>query len=412
MKCTLIAVGSELVAGDVVNTNTTYLAQECQKLGIQVLMHFSVGDDEAILMELFKRAYEASDLVILSGGLGPTYDDMTREAVAKVLQRKLVVDSKSKSYIDNFFNTNGFNKTKNNDRQALIIEGSEPLYNKVGLATGSFFKENEKCIILLPGPPHEMEWVFENEVRDKLIRDEVIASEMIHFFNIGEAELEDRLSRFMKDEGNLRVAPYAKGDSVIVKVTVMGKAKEEVELQLDKTVREIIACLKDVPYHRGEDNIPLWIIMGLNEKQASLAVAESCTGGLLSNILTDIDGASEVYLGGVCAYQEGIKQDVLDVLAETIKSHTVYSHEVVLEMARGAKALFSSDYAIATSGIVGKPEQGAKKGSVYYAFVGNKHYHTGYYEVPQGAFRTREALKFRMAKKILIDFYRWQKEND
>lgn len=412
MKCTLIAVGSELVCGDVVNTNTAYLARACQDLGIKVTSHLIVGDDEKRLVECFLLAYQTSDIVILSGGLGPTYDDMTREAIAKALNKKLVIDSKSMDLIDAFFTAYNSVKTENNDRQALIIEGSLPLYNKVGLATGSLLEENQKIVILLPGPPHEMKWVFENQVRAKLCFNEVIVSEMIHFFKIGEAELEAKLSHLMTFGAPITVAPYAKGDRVTVKVTAFGRDEAKLKAQIDKTLKEIIVLLKDYPYQIGEDNIPQWVLFALGQKNKTLSLAESCTGGLLSSVITDIDGASNVYKGGLCAYQKEIKTSLLKVSEASLKRHTVYSHQVVKEMAEGARALFNSDYSIATSGVIGGDDEGSKKGMVYYAFSSKTATESKSYQVYKGEYRDRENLKEVMTKKILADFFYWQKENE
>lgn len=412
MKGTLIAVGTELVDGDVINTNTAYLASACQALGITIVKHLIIGDDEALLMEEFQRAYQASDLVILSGGLGPTYDDMTRSAVAKVLGKKLVIDEKSMEAIDAFFRENNYHKTPNNDRQALILEDGKPLANKVGLATGSFLRENGKIVILLPGPPHEMQWVFENEVKAKLDSKALIKTEMLHFFGIGEAELEDRLSFLMKESDTLRIAPYAKGSSVTIKLTAKGKEEKQLEARLEKAINEVTTLLAGTAYERGEDDTAKWILNRLSLSAKTLAVAESCTGGLISSCLTDRDGASKVYKGGLCAYQEEQKTRLLGVSKERLKTHSVYSAEVVGKMAEGTRALFQSDYAIATSGLVGEAPEGLKKGSIYYAFSDERETKTYHYEVYQGEYRKREALKEAMTKKVLIDFYLWQRERD
>ena len=407
----LFAIGTELLDGDVINLNTAFLAKECHKLGIELRAHHILGDDEAILVSAFLDTYKKSDIIIFSGGLGPTYDDMTREAVAKALGKELVIDSKGKQAIDAFFFKNQLEQTPNNIHQAYILEGAQALQNEVGLAVGSYLEHEGKIIILLPGPPHEMRWVFENEVLPRLKHNQVeIQEHFLHFFGIGEAELEDRLYTLMTETKNPRIAPYAKGDMVTVKLTARSNGGDNTLTLLKNTEEAILKILVGIPYQKGDENSASWLVSDFTQKNKTLVFAESCTGGLLSSLLTAIDGASKVYKGCFCTYDVELKKSILGVKEETLKKHTVYSEAVAIEMAQGAKKLSKANYAIATTGIVGESEDGVPRGKVFYAFVSDKRVYASSYQVYAGRYKDRIILQETMAKKLLALFYHWQRE--
>lgn len=407
----LFAVGTELLDGDVVNLNTAYLAKECHKLGIELRAHHILGDDEEDLIDAFLEAYQESEIIIISGGLGPTYDDMTREAIAKALGKKLMIDEKGKQAIDTFFLKNQLKQTPNNIRQAYILEGAQALQNEVGLAVGSYLEHEGKVVILLPGPPHEMRWVFEHEVLCKLKNNQVeIQERFLHFFGIGEAELEDRLYTLMTETKNPRIAPYAKGDMVTVKLTARSNGEDDIQMLLKKTEEAILKILTEVPYQKGDENSISWLAGDLIKKNKTLTLAESCTGGMLSSLLTSFDGVSKVYKGCFCTYDVELKKSILGVRKDTLKKHTVYSEQVAMEMAQGAKRLSKADYAIATTGIVGESEDGVPRGKVFYAFVSNERVYSSSYQVYAGQYKDRAVLQETMARKLLVLFYHWQRE--
>lgn len=375
MQCILnaeiICVGTELLLGDVVNTNATFIARKLAELGINVYNQHVVGDNERRLTSLLNQVLKNCDLIILTGGLGPTCDDLTKEVVAKFFDLKLQIDSKILKSIVCFFEKKGYEMTQNNKKQALVPEGATVLENKNGTAPGLIIDKNQKTIILLPGPPKEMEWMFERQVMPYLRSKSNMAfiSQNINIFGIGESKVEEKLYDLMQNLKNPTLAPYAKDGEVLLRVTCSEKSRDE-------AIKKIKPIINEIRYRLGDDyiyginakSLQNVVVNKLIERKLKVATAESCTGGLISKRITEIPGASNVFELGVCAYANSIKEKVLGVKRETLNKFGAVSKETALEMAKGVRKISNADIGVSSTGIAG-PGGGTKEKPVGLVYV-------------------------------------------
>lgn len=370
--CEILSVGTELLLGDVTDTNATFLSRKMREMGYCVYNRQTVGDNKERMENTMRLALERSDLVIVTGGLGPTYDDITKSVAAKLFEMPLVHHEEIADQIRSYFQRRGMKMSDNNLQQALIPEGAEILHNQWGTAPGICLKKNGKTMILLPGVPREMKALFENVVRPIIAIDSgVMTTEILHFYGIGESLLEDRLGDLMKEAKNPTVAPYAGEGEVEVHVTAFGKDLSEAKALCKKTVDRILSVVGEFCYGIGKTSAEAELVRRYAEMHMTLSTAESCTGGLVSQRITSVPGSSEVFSLGVAAYSEKIKERVLGVRSEILKTDGVYSSACALDMARGVRALSGSDVGIGITGIAG-PSGGTEKdpvGTVYIAAV-------------------------------------------
>lgn len=378
MNSEIICVGTELLLGDVVNTNASDIARGLAHLGINVYHHEVVGDNPERLRECLKETFSRSDIVMLTGGLGPTYDDLTKETVAAHFNRKLVMDAASLKAIEHFFNRMGRKMTDNNRKQAMMPEGCIILQNPNGTAPGCIIEgEDGKIAVMMPGPPREMRPMFDGPVTDYLQRrfggDGVLVSRTINFFGVGESELEARLKDMLVNATNPTIAPYAKTAECQLRVTARAATAEEARKLIGPVVEKIGAIYPDNIYGFDYHTINEAVVDVLTKKKLTFACAESCTGGLVAQRIVDVPGASTMFLGGVVAYSNALKQAALGVSAQTLEQHGAVSRECALEMARGSRKLTGADIAVSTTGVAG-PGGGTDRapvGRVYVAVVGN-----------------------------------------
>jgi nicotinamide-nucleotide amidase len=371
MKAAVLTVGTELLMGYVENTNTTYLDERLNALGISVLYNLSVGDNAERLTGLLGFLEGEVDLVITTGGLGPTEDDLTRETIASFTGRPLAQDEEVLNRLIERFRSSGYEMTPNNLKQALVPAGAEVLPNPKGTAPGLFLEKNERFYALLPGPPREMIPLFENEVVPR-IRDrvkQVISSVYFKLFGIGESQLESRLEDLMSGRHNPSLATYAKPDALTLRLTASGPSEEE-NLRLMQPVREEI--LRRVGHHvysEKDEQLAETVVALLARARLTLSLAESCTGGLLSHEIVSVPGASSVYLGGAVTYSNDEKIRALGVKADEIERHGAVSAEVASAMVRGIASATGSRVAIAITGVAGPDGGTASKpvGLVYIA---------------------------------------------
>lgn len=284
MKAEIIAVGTELLLGQIVNTNAQYLSQELASIGIDVYFQTVVGDNVERLSQAIKLGSERADLLIFTGGLGPTQDDLTKDAVAAVLGRSLHIDRMAMDNIDRFFQGRGVPMTENNRRQALAIDGGTPLPNETGLAVGNAVAENGKFYILLPGPPSELKPMFEQQAKPWILQhvltqEEPLYSKMLKFAGIGESGLETRLLDLVENQSDPTLAPYAKESEVTIRISTKAKTQSEAMEKLDKLKEEIASRLSDHLY--AEEDVPIekTIVDMMTERGLTVSAAESCTGG-------------------------------------------------------------------------------------------------------------------------------------
>lgn len=414
MQGEFISVGTELLLGDILNTNAQYLSKACARVDIPIYFQSTVGDNRERMESTIKTAISRSDIVLITGGLGPTYDDITKEVVADIMEEPLVLDAASMKRIEGFFERTGQVLTKNNERQAVVFKNGKILANPVGLAPGLWLEKWEKIIILLPGPPMEMQAVFENEVEPRLkeLTQKVIKSEYLHFFGIGESRLEDRLKDLMLKSFNPTIAPYAKGDEVVLRVSAEARNDEEA----DQLIAEIIEKIKcECPEHefvKGDEPLSKQVSELLRAQGKTVALAESCTGGFLAADFTQWPGASDIFLGSVCSYAISAKENLLGVESETIERYNVVSEEVAIAMAEGARKAFGSDYALATTGVAGPTgfSEEHPVGQVWFGFSSAKGSFAKKFQAPAILQKSRIKIQKAAVKRILYEFLLWIKE--
>lgn len=372
MVVELISVGTEILLGNIVNTNAAYLAEQCALLGLSCYYQTVVGDNEERLTEAMKTALGRADVIILSGGLGPTQDDLTKETAARVLGRKLIVDEHSRERVLEFFKNRGLEITENNWKQAMIPEGALAVDNDNGTAPGIVMQADGKHVILLPGPPNELVPMFEKEIAPYLKRLEpgTIYSQTVKICNLGESKAETLVADMIADQSNPTIAPYAKTGEVHFRVT----AKAEEEKAARKLVKPVVKELKSrfgSNVYTTEEDVTLEKAVAdlLTANRLSIVTVESCTGGLLAARLINVPGISEVFKAGLVTYANKAKRRLAGVKKSTLDKYGAVSEQTAREMAKGAALLHKADVAVSITGIAG-PDGGTEKkpvGLVYLA---------------------------------------------
>lgn len=373
MKAEIIAVGTELLLGQIVNTNATFLAEEFANVGIDMYYQSVVGDNEARLEELLSLAESRSDLVILCGGLGPTKDDLTKQVVAKHVGKSLVQDPKGYQKLVDFFAKRNQEMTENNLLQALIIEGAVPLENETGLAVGMLYvdEETQTNYLLFPGPPNELKpMVYHHAlplIAKQFLQKDHLISRVLRFYGIGESRLVTELADLIENQTNPTVAPYAKPNEVTLRLTVKTDSKEWGNTQLDQLEQKILDQVGDYFYGYGDQNsLAKVVVEQLKHTQQTIAVAESLTSGLVQATFGEIPGVSEIFKGGVVVYDAKMKQDLLDIPKELLEKEGTVSEICAREMARNIRIRSNSDYGLSLTGVAGPGKlEGKEVGTVY-----------------------------------------------
>ncbi|MBS6196555.1 MAG: competence/damage-inducible protein A [Clostridiales bacterium] len=373
----LVCVGTELLLGNIVNTNAAFLAEKCAGLGLNMYYQSVVGDNEERMIQTVQQAVDRSDVVILCGGLGPTQDDMTKEVAAKVMGRKLLEDAHTKrciqNYMEHYLSSHpGLKLTANNWKQALVPEGALVLDNANGTAPGLILESGEKIVILLPGPPNELIPMFENQVtpylREK--QPEVIGSRMVKICGVGESMVEDQIRDMIDAQSNPTIATYAKTGEVHLRVTAKAENEETVYRMIEPVVKELRERFGDRIYTTKEEKTLEECIVGLlQERGMTVTPVESCTGGALSSRLVNAAGASNVLKQGLVTYSEEAKQRLTGVKTATLERFGVVSEETAGEMAEGACKAFGCDIGLSVTGIAG-PDGGTKEKPVGLVYIG------------------------------------------
>ena len=375
MVVELISVGTEILLGNIVNTIAAYLAEKCALLGCSLYHQTVVGDNEERMEEAIRQAIERADIVILTGGLGPTKDDLTKEVTAKVFGRKLYMDEHSKARIQDYFEKIKSKKvTENNWKQALVPEGAIVIDNLNGTAPGLILEDKErgKAAILIPGPPNEMKPMFEHDIAPYLNKKqpEGIYSQMVKVCGIGESRAETMVADLMDAQTNPTLAPYAKTGEVHFRVTARACSEEAAEKLMEPMIEEMKKRFGDAVY-TTEENVTLEesVIRLLEEKKMTVTTAESCTGGKLSGRLLNVSGASGVYNEGYITYANASKEKILGVKHETLETYGAVSEQTAAEMALGAAKAAGADAALSVTGIAG-PGGGTAEKPVGLVYIG------------------------------------------
>lgn len=375
MKAEIIAVGTELLLGDIVNTNARFLARELANIGVDVYHQAVVGDNENRLLEEFERAFENCELIITSGGLGPTEDDLTKETAAKYLNKELVLHQKSLDELNNFFKKINREITDNNKKQCYFPNDAIILENPNGTAPGCIMinKEDgkEKIIAVLPGPPRELEPMFLNHVVPFLEKKSncILKSQVLRIFGVGESTVETIVKDLIDNQSNPTIAPYVKNVEAILRITAKGKNEEQCDALIAPVADEIKNRLGIAVYATGETSLETVLGDMLVERGLTIATAESCTGGLLAGTIINYPGISEVFLEGAVTYSNEAKMKRLGVKVETLEKFGAVSEETAKEMAEGIAKAAGTNIGISTTGIAG-PGGGTVEKPVGLVYVG------------------------------------------
>lgn len=376
MNAEIIAVGSELLMGQIANTDAQYITSQLSALGINVHFHTVVGDNSVRLTDALKIAFSRCECVILTGGLGPTYDDMTKETVASFFNLKLSCNQKALSSIEEYFAKRGRTMAESNKKQAYLPDDCTVLYNNHGTAPGCIIEKNGKIAAMLPGPPNEMKPMFDEYLypffRNKT--EACVHSEYLHLFGIGEADAEKKIAHLTASK-NPTVAPYVNTGETVLRITASAPTASAAKEKALSMKSEIYKALGDLIYAEGlEASLPSTVLKLLSERGLTFAAAESCTGGMVSSAITDLPGSSEVFIYGAVTYANSAKMSALSVKSETLKNHGAVSAETAIEMARGVRLAAKSSIGVSTTGIAG-PGGGTKEkpvGTVYIAISTEK----------------------------------------
>lgn len=373
MIAEILSVGTELLMGNIVNTNAQYISQKLCDLGVNCYFQTTVGDNHDRLVAAVETALSRADILILTGGLGPTADDLTKETIADAFGRELVLDPASEQHIHARFARMGREMTPNNLKQAMFPRGGIILPNPNGTAPGCIVEEGEKAAILLPGPPKEMAPMFDASVMPYLEKrsGHMLVSHVVRVFGMGESEAEYRLRTLMERQSNPTIAPYALSGEMKLRVTARCKSAEEGERMMAPLIDEIKETLGSVVYSIDDQELHEVCAALLREHGATLAVAESCTGGMIASKLVSVPGISAHFIEGAVTYSNDAKIRRLSVRPETLAAHTAVSAETAREMAEGIRRTSGASLGVATTGIAG-PDGGTVEqpvGLVYIALA-------------------------------------------
>lgn len=370
--CELISVGTEILLGDILNTDAQFLSIELARLGISVIHQSTVGDNRERLLAQLKEAADRSDIIILSGGLGPTPDDLTKEVCCEFFGKKMFLHEPTVEKIKTYFSTKGMEMAQNNLKQAMLPKDCVIFPNDNGTAPGMAIEKDGVHILVLPGPPRELKPMFRNCAVPYLMQfsDRIIVSHNIRTFGIGESLMAERVNDLF-DAENPTVAPYAKDGEALLRVTAMARTKEEAENLCEPVINEIKSRLDGFVYGVDYTCIEEAVIEKLKEKHMKVATAESCTGGLIAKRITDVPGASEVFDCGIISYANEIKHRVLGVSEDDLNKYGAVSEPVAKQMAQGALRVSGADVAVSVTGIAGPNSDGTDKpvGLVYIALA-------------------------------------------
>lgn len=373
MVAELISVGTEILMGNIVNTNAAYLSRKLAQIGVSVYYQSTVGDNKERLAQAMKQAIFRADVVILSGGLGPTKDDVTKEVAAEVLGRTMSLDERTMERIREYFvRVKKDTITENNWKQAMVPEGAIILDNHNGTAPGIIMEEKNTAVILLPGPPNELTLMFEESVLPYLQKDEkkVLYSRMVKVCGIGESQAETMIQDLIDSQSNPTIAPYAKTGEVHFRVTALASTKEEGRALVKPVVEELKKRFKKAVYTTKEEvTLEEKLVKMLKKRGLTMSTAESCTGGMIAAKLVNVSGVSEVFRSGAVTYANEAKMQLLGVKKKTLRKYGAVSAQTAEEMAIGAAMNLDTDVAVAVTGIAG-PDGGTKEKPVGLVYIG------------------------------------------
>lgn len=407
IKAEIIAVGTELLLGQIANTNGQWISQQLATRGISVYYHHTVGDNEKRMEAVFRHALSRSQLIIITGGLGPTDDDITREVVAKLVKQNLVENEQVLREIKDYFRRSNRVMAENNFKQAKIINGAQIIPNLIGTAPGMIVPYQDAHFVLLPGVPSEMKQMMIETVlpyfENLYTLHDVIVSKMLRCVGIGESQLEMKLKSLITAQTNPTIAPLASDGEVALRLTAMADSTDRAQYLIEQKEKEIEAIVGQYIYGSDDQTLSEVVVQLLKEKGQSIASAESLTGGRFADAIVSISGASQVFKGGIVSYTPDAKENVLGISRATIDQYGVVSEQTAYQMAKQAKEKFNTTYGISFTGVAGPDKLENKSvGRVYICLYLSSHdYQMKVFDFPQN----REMIRNRTVKKGLELLY-------
>ena len=371
MKTAILSVGTEILFGQIVNTNTVYLSQQMNMLGFDVMYHYTVGDNPKRVEEMIDLAFQDCDLILTTGGLGPTQDDLTKEVACKALDDTLVMMDDVLEEITKYFKTLGREMTENNKKQAIMPSRATVFHNDAGTAPGFALEKGGKYIICMPGPPREMKRMFQKSVVPFLqsMIDGALYYRQIRFFGIGESMLETQLLDLIDNQTDPTLATYAKEGECSLRIASKRDTEEEAEHAVDEMLEKVKERVGHYIYSCDNEELAQVVADRLMEQGLTLSSAESCTGGMFASTMTDIPGISQCFDRGLVTYSNQAKMEELGVSAGTLEKFGAVSEETALEMVEGLKRVSGSDVCISVTGIAG-PGGGSEEKPVGLVYIG------------------------------------------
>lgn len=391
MNIEILAIGTELLMGQISNTNAQYLSFKLPELGYNVLYHSVIGDNPTRLKESLAIASNRADIIITTGGLGPTQDDLSKEIISEFCNRKLVIHEDSLAKIRSFFKELNIEMTQNNEKQALMPENSIILENGAGTAPGCIIENRNKIYIMLPGPPKEMIHMYENKVIPYLKNksEGKLISKYFRIFGIGESKVENKLINMFGDQSKLTFATYAKDGEVLIRISSKISQSYDADDEIKKAELVINNILGDSIYSNIDEELEATVGRMLIEKNISISTAESCTGGLVASKLTNVSGISKVFKEGIVTYSNESKMAQLGVKEKTLIDYGAVSSQTAIEMAEGLRKKSNVDIALSVTGIAG-PNGGTKDKPVGLVYFGiSSKFETSYFEIKTFGDRNR-----------------------
>ncbi|MGG1598361.1 competence/damage-inducible protein A [Paenibacillus naphthalenovorans] len=411
MKAEIIAVGTELLMGQIVNTNAQYLARGLADIGVGVYFQTVVGDNASRIKEALRLAKSRVDLIICTGGLGPTQDDLTKDVLAEVLGQSLVIHQPSLDKMKTLFEGRGIPMVESNMRQALMLEHSDPLANDTGLAVGNAVTHEGTHYILLPGPPKEMKPMFDRYARpwieSKMDHVQPLYSLMLKFAGIGESSLEHALIDLIEAQSDPTIAPYAKEGEVAIRLTTRAASADEAAGRLKPLEQEIRSRLGEYIYAAEDISLEQHILQTLASQGKKLAVAESCSGGQLSDMLTSVPGSSDAFVGGIISYSNTAKHKLLKIPMEQLEGDGApgaISEETAAAMAENVAELTGADYGVSITGVAGPGESEGKPVGLVYVGIARRGEKASVVKLQQSG--NRETIKLRASKSSLYHLWK------
>lgn len=404
MKATILSVGTELLFGQITNTNTVFLSQQLNLLGFDVMYHYTVGDNPRRLEEIIRMAFKDCDLVITTGGLGPTQDDLTKEIACRALGDELTLHQSSMDRLEGYFKKQNREMTENNRKQAYMPSRAVVFENNAGTAPGFALEQGGKHMICMPGPPREMTCMFRESVLPYLEKksESVIYYRMIRTFGIGESMLETKLLPLIDQQTDPTLATYAKEGECCLRIASKRGSREEARKAVDQMLEKVREIIGEYIYSADDEELVQVTAKKLMEKNLSLSSAESCTGGMFAAAITGISGISKIFDRSIVTYSNEAKMQELGVSEETLKAHGAVSEETAREMAEGLRRVSGSDVCISVTGIAG-PEGGSPEkpvGLVYICLAGRERVWL-VKMLPDGQEKNREEVRQEAATRAL-----------